>query len=693
MTTQGIARCLSAMCCPLQVPRNHTSLSQAWSKASPRRTDFQTMKIIRRFRTSNSQPKDLTPLVQFSNARLAYPKDGINEDSESSSDQKASVSATAELYLENYSILLPDWNDPANDDGNGNKSKGGIAIVGKNGSGKTLLGKAIIAAEDSSRIDSSNPYIVSGSVDMPLKDKQNVASTFNRKDRHLLGRGGRTTQSSPRSTTVAHVSFDSHRKLLEDRDEKSGDSVTAFKAIATAGHAPGRLNPAARFLVIRFGLYPMLHRTVDTLSTGEIRKVLLARALSTKPSLLILDHAFDGLDLPSRKILQELVSKTIKGFTNDLLVQGVSSKDTADKTQVLLMSHRAEELDEIQELDTVAWCDNDSDENTWNVLRRSFLLQGDDHDDTENNTWSSGEEVLHRAMGLDFKAKTSKNTTWGIDCEDPNLPSEESIRKWWNLGVEIPSSAITQSDNEIVVNTGNLTVQKGDAILLQNLTWTVRRGERWIIGGGNGAGKSTLSRLLAHSPVTGEKANTNENLQILPNHDPNHPRTTIGWVSTESHMHYQQQLDQDSEKIITTRDFIRDQSANAAWDDAILPVLEWLGIVEESSASLLDRPFHTLSQGEQKMVLIATALVGRPPLLILDEPCQGLDLVNRKRLLQVVDIICRSTDMALIYITHHLDEELVPSISHALHLKDRREVYKGQIENYSPKDYSDEDEL
>ena len=99
-----------------------------------------------------------------------------------------------------------------------------------------------------------------------------------------------------------------------------------------------------------------------------------------------------------------------------------------------------------------------------------------------------------------------------------------------------------------------------------------------------------------------------------------------------------------------------------------------------------------LSQGEQKIFLIATALVARPPLLILDEPCQGLDLVKRKRLLQIVETICRSTDMTLIYITHHLDEELVPSISHALHLKDRREVYKGLIKDYSAKEYYEDEE-
>ena len=77
------------------------------------------------------------------------------------------------------------------------------------------------------------------------------------------------------STTVAHVSFESHEEMLE-----KGGTVT--KAIARGG----QLNKAAQFLIVRFGLFPLLHREVGTLSTGEIRKVLLVRALADRPRLL-----------------------------------------------------------------------------------------------------------------------------------------------------------------------------------------------------------------------------------------------------------------------------------------------------------------------------------------------------------------------------------------------------------------------
>ena len=100
--------------------------------------------------------------------------------------------------------------------------------------------------------------------------------------------------------------------------------------------ALGHLSAAAKYLVVRFGLHPLLYRSVRTISTGEMRKVLLARALGTRPRLLVLDNAFDGLDAPSRASLAELVSMTITGFGR-LLVQGVDASATAH-TQVLLLT-------------------------------------------------------------------------------------------------------------------------------------------------------------------------------------------------------------------------------------------------------------------------------------------------------------------------------------------------------------------
>jgi molybdate transport system ATP-binding protein len=85
------------------------------------------------------------------------------------------------------------------------------------------------------------------------------------------------------------------------------------------------------------------------------------------------------------------------------------------------------------------------------------------------------------------------------------------------------------------------------------------------------------------------------------------------------------------------------------------------------------------------LVLIAAALAGRPRLLVLDEPGQGLDVVHRRRVMSLVERICRATDVALVYTTHYR-EEVMPSVTHVLHLEEGRDVYQGPIDDYDPDD-------
>ena len=84
-------------------------------------------------------------------------------------------------------------------------------------------------------------------------------------------------------------------------------------------------------------------------------------------------------------------------------------------------------------------------------------------------------------------------------------------------------------------------------------------------------------------------------------------------------------------------------------------------------ASLADQKFGQLSHGQCQLVLIARAMVKSPVLLMLDEPCDGLDIANRNRLLNLLDFIGDRTDTNLIYVTHH-EAEIIPCITHVLSL-------------------------
>jgi|TARA_B100000513_G_scaffold187518_1_gene110006 molybdate transport system ATP-binding protein len=137
----------------------------------------------------------------------------------------------------------------------------------------------------------------------------------------------------------------------------------------------------------------------------------------------------------------------------------------------------------------------------------------------------------------------------------------------------------------------------------------------------------------------------------------------VGWVSTELHLRL-------GDSTMHAGQMIRGppQLAEA--------VSRWLGIDR-----ILERPFSELSQGEQKLVLIGGAVASRPPLLVMDEPCQGLSNSNRRRVLELLEAIGRAGCSSIVYITHHT-EEVLPCITHVLHLRGGVATFSGKRQYY-----------
>ena len=219
----------------------------------------------------------------------------------------------------------------------------------------------------------------------------------------------------------------------------------------------------------------------------------------------------------------------------------------------------------------------------------------------------------------------------------------------------------------------HLRVQRGDTLILDDLSWRVERGQHWVILGANGSGKTSLLSALAGylMPTAGE-------IQMLGNYygqaDWRELRKQIGLVSSSV-----RQLMAGSEPALETVVsgkyamidlWGRVTATDRARGMRILKQIE--------CAHLAERPWLYLSQGERQRVLIGRALMANPRLLILDEPCAGLDPVAREHFLQFLQRLGRRrTAPALVLVTHHV-EEIMPVFSHVLMLRAGRQLAAGK---------------
>ncbi|EIA18869.1 ABC transporter ATP-binding protein [Listeria fleischmannii] len=215
-----------------------------------------------------------------------------------------------------------------------------------------------------------------------------------------------------------------------------------------------------------------------------------------------------------------------------------------------------------------------------------------------------------------------------------------------------------------------VTFTRGEKQILKQINWLVNTGEKWAMLGLNGAGKTTLLKLLNGYiwPSSGK-------LQVLGEWfgETSLPelRKSIGWVS--SAMQYQLKEYETAEQIVLSGKYASIglyQPVSKAEMDQAKKILWSAG-----ASSLIGKTYATLSQGERQLVLIARALMADPRLLILDEPCSGLDLFAREKLLHQVQKIATS-DKTILFVTHHT-EEILPQFTQTILLKNGEVFGKG----------------
>ncbi|MBF0277711.1 MAG: molybdate ABC transporter ATP-binding protein ModF [SAR324 cluster bacterium] len=408
---------------------------------------------------------------------------------------------------------------------------------------------------------------------------------------------------------ISYVSFGIQQQLIlrEDREDEARsykgevDEVTTVREILLSVLADELGQEGFDRIVAQLHIAPFLDRGIRSLSNGETRKIMIARGLMKAPHFLILDEPFDGLDVPSRDEL----SKTI----DDLM---------AHDLHILLITHR---LEEISSNITHILC----------LKNCEVFAQG------------RKEEILASEQ---IKRLYEHKNLNGI-----TLPSIQASQKMLDR--------IT-SDTMVVMR--NVTVKYGETTILDHLNWTMKTGEHWAIVGPNGAGKSTLLSLIsadnfqAYSNeiyLFGKRRGSGESIWDI--------KQKIGIVSAEFQIKYHSHISAFHVILSGFFDSIGlYQRSTPAQREIAKQWIQILGIEDKSESH-----FDQLSQGQQRMVLLARAMVKSPLLLILDEPCQGLDYANRKMVLDLVDTIGSSMQSHILYVTHHLDDHL-SCINHVL---------------------------
>ena len=327
---------------------------------------------------------------------------------------------------------------------------------------------------------------------------------------------------------------------------------------------------------------------IISLSSGELRKYQLLKALDSHPHLLIIDNPFIGLDTTARQQLQETLSTLIQ----------------EERLQVILVVSREKDIPDFIN----------------RVIRVEKLHV------KEDKGYKTYE--VHKVYG--------ENEVNTIDASTPPI-----------------------------LRFSNVTIRYGLRTILQDLSWTVHRGEHWALSGDNGSGKSTLLSLVcADNPqayacnieLFGRQRGTGESIWDIKQH--------IGYVSPEMHRAYLKDIPAIDIVASGLHDsvglYVRPKPEQRA---VCLSWMQRFGI-----DYLADCPFLHMSSGEQRLCLVARAFVKSPDLLILDEPFHGLDDERRLLVTQIIEDYCKNPLITLIIVSHY-DDELPAGITHHLHLQ------------------------
>lgn len=439
------------------------------------------------------------------------------------------------------------------------------AIIGPNGAGKSLLA-AHIAGGVSLRSGKAEVRRADGTPVAPTR-----IATLSFRDIYRLG-------GAPADNYY-------QKRWQATENEQSPLVADALGRGAVERH---------RELLEAVGAAPLLGKRVIFLSSGELRKLMIARSLMSGPELLVVDNPFIGLDAESRQTVSRLLAETARRPGLKVL---------------LVVSHPK---------DLPAWAD------------RVVAMEG--------------LGVARVCTPRDFAADAALRRRL---FADEALSPAEAARLLPATG---PADAADYSE---AIAMRGARVAYGPATILDGVDWTVRRGEKWALAGGNGSGKSTLLSLVCGDnpqayandiSLFGRRRGTGESIWDI--------KSRIGYVSPDMHTFYNADipcLDVVASGFFDTVGLYR-RPDDAQRAEARL----WMRAF--GCEGLAERSFLGVSYGEQRLVLLTRVFVKRPSLVVLDEPLHGLDAGKKHRAKMLIEAYCGNPDVTMVYVTHYAEE-------------------------------------
>jgi molybdate transport system ATP-binding protein len=215
-----------------------------------------------------------------------------------------------------------------------------------------------------------------------------------------------------------------------------------------------------------------------------------------------------------------------------------------------------------------------------------------------------------------------------------------------------------------LIDMKNVAVKYGDQLILDQFKWRVKDGENWAVLGPKGAGKSTVLSLILGDNLQayaneihlfGKRRGSGESIWDI--------KKQIGFISSD--LQIRQHKNINAFDVICSGFFDSNGLYKRCSPEELSIAKEWshfLGLDE-----LAQQKFGRLSHGQRQLILIARAMVKSPQILILDEPFQGLDIKNRKKILDIFEYIGSQTRTNLIYVPNQ-DEEALDCITHVLNM-------------------------